>query len=364
MLERSFAPAYRRMLVGFAIWKAAIDGLNDHMAIDHVVEDDARADMEQTRPSTSQAGVADRRTVVCVPEPEQFRCPETSFVPGTQGSDAQRERELRTFCHRLYGYSLGTEDLVEEMMDSLLTAARQGTPIALRGSSDLVPVAHALHRRLFGSDAPFVVCDPRRREVDGTVRSAPNRRSGREALAAAVGGSVCIRAHRLPWDFQALAASFRQAGSLAMLFVCLRDSDQLRDALCPPVRIPSIAECEPDLDRLLNECFLEAAAELEVRRVRLASRHRQDILRDAESVPDLEKTALRIVALASSRTVGYAAAKLNMASISLTRWMRRRSWLAGVLCKPTDLRQNKDTDVGEGSGDEAADGNRLEWVDR
>jgi hypothetical protein len=319
--------------------------------------------MEQSRPSRSQPGVARRSAVICGLEPEQFHSPETSFVPGIQGSDERRERELRAFCHRLYGYAQGTEDLVEEMMDSLLTAARQGTPIALRGSSDLVPVAHALHRRLFGSDAPFVVCDPRRRKADGTVRSAPNRRTGREALAAAVGGSVCIRARRLPSDLQALAASFRQTGSLAMLFVCLRDTDKLRDVLCPPVEIPSIVERKVDLDRLLNECFLEAAAELEVRRVRLAGRHRQDILRDAESVPDLEKTALRIVALASSRTVGYAAARLNMASISLTRWMRRRSWLAGVLCKRDGFRRSNDADVGDGSGDDGTDGHHLEWVD-
>jgi hypothetical protein len=239
-----------------------------------------------------------------------------------------RERELRAFCWRLAGRGDQLAGFVDDVIHTLLIAAARGAPIALRGESDLVPIAHALHCRLFGSDRPFVVCDPRRHEGNGSVRSPPNRRTGLLALDAAVGGSVCIRANRLPPDFDALAASFRECGSIAMIFVCLQDSDRVRDLLCPPIEVPSLAERAPYLHRLLDECLEEAAEALGVRGVRLTEAMRESILLDVESLADLEKTALRVVALASSRNMSRAAERLQMAPVSLSRWVSRRRWFA------------------------------------
>src|SRR5689334_20083339 len=84
----------------------------------------------------------------------------------TDGTDgiAVCDREIRTFCRRLLGSCEAQSALVDDAVDGLLDAVVRGRPIALRGASDLVPVAYALHRRILGAERPFVVCDPRRRE--------------------------------------------------------------------------------------------------------------------------------------------------------------------------------------------------------
>src|SRR4051794_26993832 len=92
------------------------------------------------------------------------------------------ERELRELCCRLFGWSDDRASLVEDVMSTLLTAVARRTAIALRGESDLAPIAHALHGRLVGADRPFVVCDPRRRDCDGSVRFPPSRKAGMQAL--------------------------------------------------------------------------------------------------------------------------------------------------------------------------------------
>lgn len=269
------------------------------------------------------AGIRERGT-------ERYcQLPEGCFTPSVPGVAMYRERELRAFCGRLVGWADELTNIVDSVMDTLFTAVARRTPIALRGTSDLVPIAYALHRQLLGSDRPFVVCDPRRHEGDGSVRSPPNRRTGLLALDAAAGGSVCIRTNRLPQDFEALVAMLRE-NSLAMLFVCLHGHDPVRDLLYPPIEIPSLAQRLPDLERLLDEFLVEAAAALDVGAVRLSERTRSFVLRGVASLADLEKTALRLVAIASSRNMSQAAERLHIAPVSLSRWVCRRwprAWL-------------------------------------
>jgi hypothetical protein len=73
------------------------------------------------------------------------------------------------------------------------------------------------HRRAFGADAPFIVCDPRRGNTPASVRSPANVVDAAAAFNAAVGGSLCIRRRRPPREFSSLdefhiscAAPFRQ----------------------------------------------------------------------------------------------------------------------------------------------------------
>jgi hypothetical protein len=265
------------------------------------------------------------------PEKADQHCQSSEIgIPDELARAMDRKREVRAFCCRLAGWAEELAGSVDDMVHTLLTAAERGTPIALRGESDLVPVAHALHRRLFGAELPFVVCDPRRHEGDGSVRSPPNRRTALLALDAAMGGSVCIRSHRLPPDFEALLALVREPRS-AMLFVCLHGSDPIRDLLCSPIEVPSLAERAADLERLLDECLKEAADAIGVEQVRLPEHMREAVLRHVESLADLEKTALRVVAIASSRNVSQAAGRLRIAPVSLSRWLSRRRWSKALL---------------------------------
>ena len=248
-----------------------------------------------------------------------------------------RERDLRGLCCRILGWSSERARLVDDAMHALHTAAARGGAVALQGDSDLVPVAFALHRRLLGPDRPFVVCDPRRRAGDGSVRVPPNRNTGMLALAAAAGGSICVHSNRLPSDFDALAMSLREHSTKVVLFVCLHNHDRMMDVLCRPITIPPLAARRPELERLLDECLDEAAQSLGVERPQLSERIQRCVLEDVESLCDLEKAALRLVVLRNTPNVNQAAQRLNMALVSLNRWIARRRWAVEFLHEPDDV---------------------------
>ena len=88
----------------------------------------------------------------------QCDVPETRSAPRDASAATYGERALRAFCCRLFGCGDEGAGLVNEVMHVLLDAAERGGAIGLRGASDLVPVARALHHRIFGAERPFVVC--------------------------------------------------------------------------------------------------------------------------------------------------------------------------------------------------------------
>lgn len=258
--------------------------------------------------------------------------PLTCLTEGTKGI-AVRDRELRVFCRRLLGSSEAQSARVDDAVDGVLTAVARGMPIALRGASDLVPVAYALHRRIVGADRPFVVCDPRRRESEGSVRMSPSRRTVALAVEAAMDGSICLRSRRLPADFDQLCESVRDAAPFPVVFVCLHGDDRVRDLISRPLEIPPLAARDSESHCLLQESLEEAAAALGTRRLRLPRQARQDVLERVASFAELEKTALRVVALASARNPSQAAVRLGMAPVSLTRWLHHRPGLMAVLAE-------------------------------
>jgi len=242
------------------------------------------------------------------------------------GAAVRRSRELRRFCRRILGWDDAQRETVDDVIRALLAAVAAGVAIPLRGESDLVPVARALHCRLLGPERPFVVCDPRRGDGDGSVRSAPNRRRGMDALVAAPGGSVCLRARRLPADFDEMTDALRGSGPTAQVFVCLSGDDRMRvrDLLSPPVEIPSLASRAEDLDRLIGESLADATRALGVGRMRFSGRASDSVLRCVTSLAELERGVLRLVAIRSAPNLSQAARQLGVALVSLSRWIGRR----------------------------------------
>ena len=117
------------------------------------------------------------------------------------------ETALRSFCARILGWTSDRELVVDHAVRSIELAIDQSGALVVLGEFDLVPVAYALHRRVFGTDAPFILCDRRRDNTPASVRSAMNEGSGVAALEAARGGSLCVRFQRLPRDFSAVVVS-------------------------------------------------------------------------------------------------------------------------------------------------------------
>jgi hypothetical protein len=266
--------------------------------------------------------------------------PSDDLTDGTDGL-AVRDSELRAFCRRLLGSCEAQSALVDDAVDGLLTAVVRGRPIALRGASDLVPVAYALHRRILGAERPFVVCDPRRREGEGSVRMPPSRRTAALALEAAIDGSICLRSRRLPADFDLLRESLRDTVPSATVFVCLHGEDRVRDLFFRSLEVPCLAARASESDRLLQDALNEAATALGTARLRIPRRARHGLLERVASFAELEKTALRVLALASARNPSQAAARLGMAPVSLNRWLYRRPWLMAML---RELKAGRDAD--------------------
>ncbi len=242
-----------------------------------------------------------------------------------------RERGLREFLCRLFGWDDAAKGAVDDAVRTLFAAADRGAAVALRGHSDLIPIAYALHRRLLGPERPFVVCDPRRRDCPGSVRSPPNRRRGMDALKAAAGGSVCVNARRLPRDFDAMAESLRGGGAGVQVFICLSGTDRIRDLLGHPIEIPPLSRRAAELDRVVTECLADAAQALGVAGARFAGCAPNAVAEGITSFAELEKTLLRLVAVRSTKNVSQAARRLRIAVVSLSRWLRRRRSTAAFL---------------------------------
>ena len=240
---------------------------------------------------------------------------------------ANDETALHSFCARILGWATDREVAVEQAIRSIELAADHGAALVLLGETDLVPIAHALHRRTLGPEQPFIVCDRNRRNTDASVRCPSNQESGVAAVAAATGGSVCVRFSRLPRDFSSMVALLRNPDASVQLIVC---ADARFDthpflALPAPILVPSLITRRDELPRIIDEYAFDALAELRAPDTCFTDDDHAWILEHCPlTLAEIEKATLRKVALRGSRNRTNAAERLGMAPVSLTRWLGRR----------------------------------------
>jgi hypothetical protein len=235
--------------------------------------------------------------------------------------------KLRSFCARILGWANERKGAVDHALRSIELAATHRATLVLLGDTDLVPIARALHRYILGSDKPFVVCDPQRRNVPASVRSPENHGYGAIATVAATGGTLCVRAPRLPEDFAELVRLVRKPDAHVQLIVTASGRYETHPFLIRPVpiRVPSLRVRDRELPRIVDEYALDATAELSVPSTSFTKADRQWVLERAPStLPEIEKATLRLVALRVSTNLSQAAARLGMAPVSLSRWIGRR----------------------------------------
>jgi hypothetical protein len=273
---------------------------------------------------------------------------EISVGPKTLIAESRRSIVLRNFCTRMLGFGSDCMPAVDRALRAIRLALAYRSPLILRGERDLVPIGYALHRHTLGVDAPFVVCDPRRRTVETSVRSLANDESGVAAFRAASGGSLCMRRDRLPIDFTALLARLHEPDPRVQLIVCSERDDRGVHLAGPvPIFVPPLRGRASELPRIVEAYVVEAIAALDPVRAQDSSFitgqdscfFTGDDLQwvvecMATSLPEIEKATLRIVALRMSRSAGQspgssanlrvAAERLGMAPVSLTRWFERR----------------------------------------
>lgn len=240
-------------------------------------------------------------------------------------AESMRLIELRSFLARLLGWNVDRAETIDLAMRAVRMAQARRTPLVLRGEGDLVPLAHDLHRRVLGSERPFVLCDPRRQSIEANVRSSANVDRGLEALAAARGGSLCVRSSRPPADFIKVISALRDPDSQVQLIVCDAAPHDAEALLAVPITIPPLATRRDELPHIIHEYTLDAAQAFGVP-ARFYSEDREWILQhSARSLHEIEKGARRLTALRVAGSVLGAAELLGMAAVSLRRWIGRRA---------------------------------------
>jgi hypothetical protein len=232
--------------------------------------------------------------------------------------------DLRAFLGRLLGWS--DERVIDHALSSIGLAAECRAALVLLGKVDVVPVAWALHRRAFGKECPFVVCDPRRRNVAATVRSPTNHRSGRQAVVTAFGGTLCMRAHGRPSDFAAMRALLRDRHDVRLV-ICADDRVEASPFLVrpEPIHLPPLTDRPGEITRIIDEYAHDAIVELSAQRTGFTKTDHAWVRDHAtKSLAEIEKATLRLVALRATRSVGIAAVRLGMNTVSLKKWIGRR----------------------------------------
>ena len=240
-------------------------------------------------------------------------------------AESRRSMALREFCSRVLGWGASRMRTVDHALRAIRFAAASRSPLVLHGQEELVPLAYALHRRVRGADAPFVVCDPRRGDLPASVRSPASRRSAMAAFELAAGGSLCVPNRGLPPDLPELLKSFYEPDHRVQLIVCTQrhGRDKLLGGLMP-IEVPPIGARETELSRIVHAYAGDAIAALNAPASSFSNDDHRWVMQDARSLSKIEKATLRVVALNVTDSVSQAARLLGMAQVSLSRWLDRR----------------------------------------
>jgi hypothetical protein len=237
------------------------------------------------------------------------------------------EIALRGFCARILGWSDERAPDIEHALRSIHLGITHRAALVLLGDTDLVSVAHALHRRTMGAERPFVICDPRRLGMRASTRSPMSHESGMAAAQAARGGTLCVRRRRIPHDFSSLLALVRNPTADVQLIVCAGmrfDTDPFL-ALPVPIRVPSLRARVSELPRIVDEYALDAIDTLGGDDACFTDADRTWVIdHAAATLPEIEKATLRLVALRISKSINRAAELLGMSPVALGQWIGRR----------------------------------------
>jgi hypothetical protein len=238
-------------------------------------------------------------------------------------AEGRRSAGLRAFLSRLLGWGRQQMGTVDQALRSLRLTATGRETLILSGEGDLVPIARAIHHRVKSPDQPFVVCDPKRVNSQGDVRSAKNCRFATDASASAHDGTLCMRGGRLPEDVRVLFEE-RVNPSRLQLIVC-DPTPGIAGLRLAHIEIPPLRTREDEIDRIIDECAVEAFATLDILMAYLSKEDR-DLVRIhwSSSIAEIDRAVRRLVALRASRHMSDAAARLGMAPVSLSRWFGRK----------------------------------------
>jgi hypothetical protein len=241
-------------------------------------------------------------------------------------AESSRTILLRGFCQRLLGWGDDRRDAVDHALRAMRLVLARRTALIIAGEHDLTPIAHLLHRQMLGESAPFVVCSMRRMDARASVRAPANLTTGMQAFTAAAGGSLCLLSAYLPRDVDQVIARTCHPGSSVRLLLCMPSQHRYLGLTgTMPIQVPPLHIRRVELPQIIDEYATEALALLGESPSAFTEGDRNWVIAHASrSHEQIEKATRRLVARRTSSTLQQAAARLEMAAVSLSRWFARR----------------------------------------
>jgi FHA domain len=227
----------------------------------------------------------------------------------------------RGFLARLLGWGPERLSTVDAALRAVRVAHLRNSPLILRGEGDLVGVAKDLHRRFLGAEAPFVLCTPRGPSVDSNLAGISKIDRGLDAIAAAGGGTVCVRSRRPPADFIKVVAALRSPAVKALLIVCDDARADATSLLSLPITVPGLAARYDELPRIIDEYTRDAAQVFGCRIDGFAEIRGWILEQGFATISDVERAAYRLFALRVGGTIDGAARLLGLDVGALRRWL-------------------------------------------
>ncbi|MBK7539384.1 MAG: hypothetical protein IPI49_29300 [Myxococcales bacterium] len=133
----------------------------------------------------------------------------------------------------------------------------------------------------------------------------------------------------MPDDYAKMTEMAREPDAAVRVVVCAAPSADPFLILPGPLTIPPLASRAEDLPRIIEE-YGQDVATLGARPDAFTAEDRAWIARScATTLHEVEKAALRLVALRMAGSISGAAELLGMAPVSLRRWISRRSPVLG-----------------------------------
>jgi hypothetical protein len=239
---------------------------------------------------------------------------------------------LRRYLARVLGWDAESQPAVEVGIQAMRLAGNQRRPLVISGTDDLVAVARQIHLRTTVPGAPFVVCGERR-EPDVAVHVTAIDADPTAAFALADGGTVCVRAAQLPFEFDRLLSAAQQPGvrTRTQLIICAtKTPDWWR--VSDPLVVPTLEHrTDADLQRIVAEYASDAIRELDASPGSFSEADRDWVVQhEAGSFADIEIATRRIVACNDAGNPHRAAARLGLSHVALGKWLKHRGlgkWL-------------------------------------
>jgi hypothetical protein len=135
---------------------------------------------------------------------------------------------------------------------------------------------------------------------------------------------LCVVDGELPTDFESVLATLAEPSPGAQLFLCQKKASK-HGARAEPIAIPGLADRVAELDLIVREYGAEAMTAMEVAGEIKAEDKAWVVKNCIDSLVDIEKGTMRIVALRRYGSKSAAAKALGMSQVALGKWVRNRS---------------------------------------